>query len=1098
MSASVGDEMIDKDLSNPNVPLAGNLQTSNGSEHIKTHITSEINPKISFDLGSNKVIAIKKEPSHMSTASITSEAALGHNSSAEDKDLSKISAYARLDFDNYTFFVQTLQVILGRKSNDELLNGSQHSVDVHLSSKKAVSRRHAKIFYNFGTQRFELSILGRNGAFVDDLFIEKGMTIPLVDGTKIQIGDITFSFVLPSVEASHSKDASLSAKPFDPSDAISLRTSLYSNSNSNSPVRTNKNTNNEEQKKVTSKKSRSIPRRLSEARRKSLASATDDELNAILSELGVKTLDDIDDLDEQDPGLVDAQIRTILGTGPDNESAIIDDDDEDAQIDSGVLSSFQEGEEDELDQLVKQHNMDQGVNLDEAELSREDMSLSVIDEEIVNLAPLINAHHQENALKERSSSPNSGQYSNLQRNSPLMGRLATPRMGKPASIQPPASRVYGRTAPLNKNQAIDMRLANMNMGSQMPGFPTHLVAQGPGDYSLKLAQGNLMNQSFNKVYMPPRPPVPELLVPIHTIPKQPAASPEIIIDKITVGTNYPYPPVHIPKIIGKVGMVPTVPKKRKELAPKKPTKNIYTMNEIPEHYRTKPTLAFPVMIINVLKFKNDERGLTLNDIYEGVKEIYPYYKYCPDGWQSVVLHNVRLNKLFKSSQSIDNHLQSSPGQADANQDELEEEEERWNIDESFVQEKEKVRKKQQEIAAQRAKEAAIRAEELKQKQRLEMQQSISQNIVGRDFNSPYGLPLNSHAHLLSQSQLIAQLHHKNNQSGQKPKTIAEIASEIRRDGASSKTPMYFKPQAGESKSPDLGGSPTIKAQLAANRSQYSQSPPAVGASSPTSPELAANATAAKTSTSTSMNQDTKKSLTYLQKELFTLYKARKLSYNTATTTEIITKALATTIAQVNVIGSKAGVGNNALSFLVERAPQQVSKILDIALTKSIKEKQGLLSSRSNSRGATPGPSQLSSPKPAAAELAVASTSEIYKEADRLANKETSVEADDDKDKPVVAASLGKPPVFSLNGKSPEPLTRPLSGTSPVLSRPQTYTKPGGLSKPPQFMSNKPTRPGYGAKPGEKDDKSPEKATRPKRGLEDEAGANGSPSKSPRL
>lgn len=133
-----------------------------------------------------------------------------------DDDYSRISAYARLDFDNYTFFVQTLQVVLGRKGNHE---AHAHSVDVHLSLKKAILRRHAKIFYNFGTQRFELSVMGRNGAFVDDAFVEKGMTVPLVDGTKIQVGDIPFSFVLPSVEPQ--KKPKLS-----PSDVLNLRTIL--------------------------------------------------------------------------------------------------------------------------------------------------------------------------------------------------------------------------------------------------------------------------------------------------------------------------------------------------------------------------------------------------------------------------------------------------------------------------------------------------------------------------------------------------------------------------------------------------------------------------------------------------------------------------------------------------------------------------------------------------------------------------------------------------------------------------------------------------------------------------------------------------------
>jgi hypothetical protein len=90
---------------------------------------------------------------------------------------SRVSAYARLDFESFTFYVQTLQVILGRRAE----NGTG-MVDVHLGPAKAISRRHAKIFYNFGTQRFELSVLGRNGAFVGDVFVETGSTVPLRDG----------------------------------------------------------------------------------------------------------------------------------------------------------------------------------------------------------------------------------------------------------------------------------------------------------------------------------------------------------------------------------------------------------------------------------------------------------------------------------------------------------------------------------------------------------------------------------------------------------------------------------------------------------------------------------------------------------------------------------------------------------------------------------------------------------------------------------------------------------------------------------------------------------------------------------------------------
>lgn len=89
----------------------------------------------------------------------------------------RVSAYARLDFPSFTFYVQTLQVILGRRPE----NGAS-IVDVDLGEAKAISRRHAKIYYNFGTQRFEMSVLGRNGAFVDDTFIDTGTAVPLKDG----------------------------------------------------------------------------------------------------------------------------------------------------------------------------------------------------------------------------------------------------------------------------------------------------------------------------------------------------------------------------------------------------------------------------------------------------------------------------------------------------------------------------------------------------------------------------------------------------------------------------------------------------------------------------------------------------------------------------------------------------------------------------------------------------------------------------------------------------------------------------------------------------------------------------------------------------
>ncbi|KAI8596961.1 fork head domain-containing protein, partial [Dissophora ornata] len=88
----------------------------------------------------------------------------------------------------------TLQVTFGRKAS------SSDHVDIHLGPTKAISRQHARLFYNFTTQRFEMMVFGKNGAFVNDQFVEKGVTVPLENRTKIQIGEVSFSFLLPKIE----------------------------------------------------------------------------------------------------------------------------------------------------------------------------------------------------------------------------------------------------------------------------------------------------------------------------------------------------------------------------------------------------------------------------------------------------------------------------------------------------------------------------------------------------------------------------------------------------------------------------------------------------------------------------------------------------------------------------------------------------------------------------------------------------------------------------------------------------------------------------------------------------------------------------------
>ncbi|GAB5589353.1 hypothetical protein Unana1_04253 [Umbelopsis nana] len=114
--------------------------------------------------------------------------------SATNLDSGPVQAYAKLEGDEFCYYIRTLQVTLGRKGS------KNENVDIPLGTTKSVSRQHARLFYNFTTQRFEMMVFGKNGAFVNEHFVEKGVTVPLENRTKIQIGEVSFLFLLPRME----------------------------------------------------------------------------------------------------------------------------------------------------------------------------------------------------------------------------------------------------------------------------------------------------------------------------------------------------------------------------------------------------------------------------------------------------------------------------------------------------------------------------------------------------------------------------------------------------------------------------------------------------------------------------------------------------------------------------------------------------------------------------------------------------------------------------------------------------------------------------------------------------------------------------------
>ncbi|KWU47237.1 hypothetical protein RHOSPDRAFT_28200 [Rhodotorula sp. JG-1b] len=72
--------------------------------------------------------------------------------------------------------------------------------DVDLGPLRAVSRQHAKLFFDYEIGAWVLEVLGRNGVVVEGSWRAKGEKAILTKKTKIQIAERIFHFVLPTVD----------------------------------------------------------------------------------------------------------------------------------------------------------------------------------------------------------------------------------------------------------------------------------------------------------------------------------------------------------------------------------------------------------------------------------------------------------------------------------------------------------------------------------------------------------------------------------------------------------------------------------------------------------------------------------------------------------------------------------------------------------------------------------------------------------------------------------------------------------------------------------------------------------------------------------
>ncbi|KAI4288795.1 MAG: hypothetical protein L6R35_001948, partial [Caloplaca aegaea] len=73
------------------------------------------------------------------------------------------------------------------------------STDGVPTSHRSISRKHVRIAFNFEKHLFEVIVLGRNGAFVDEEWYPEGDIQELRSGSLIQIGGVGIRFLLPDV-----------------------------------------------------------------------------------------------------------------------------------------------------------------------------------------------------------------------------------------------------------------------------------------------------------------------------------------------------------------------------------------------------------------------------------------------------------------------------------------------------------------------------------------------------------------------------------------------------------------------------------------------------------------------------------------------------------------------------------------------------------------------------------------------------------------------------------------------------------------------------------------------------------------------------------
>jgi hypothetical protein len=130
----------------------------------------------------------------------------------ENKD--SVKAYAKIAGREWTYYMKTLQVNIGRPPDREQKIDAQSSpliaapsqppteVNIDLGPSKFVSRNHAEIFFD-GTEPpcWRIRVIGRNGIRINNLIVKRGTDAQISCGDIIEIANTQMMFVTPGDKA---------------------------------------------------------------------------------------------------------------------------------------------------------------------------------------------------------------------------------------------------------------------------------------------------------------------------------------------------------------------------------------------------------------------------------------------------------------------------------------------------------------------------------------------------------------------------------------------------------------------------------------------------------------------------------------------------------------------------------------------------------------------------------------------------------------------------------------------------------------------------------------------------------------------------------